>query len=229
MAIDTPLVTANAAACPAPPTPSAAVAAAATAATASSPATRVKLSISTPPRTAATITHRSQAGISSRLPSGRATATPWRIAPAPWRGCWQTACPGPGIRGREATRVRLRCDHFFGRHRRAAATIPPAAAITSSVHRVSPPKMTSATPLSTKAASAFGPGPRKCRRAAGCRGGLLVSMSFTSTNTDSNCVWFTLRLADAVQRCPSPGPRLSRSSNGTARDRSAGLPAGGMR
>ena len=92
--------------------------------------------------------------------------------------------------GREATRVRLRCDHFFGRRRRAAATIAPAAAITSSVRRVSPPKMTSATPVSTTAASAFGPG-CKCRRAAGCRGGSLVSMSFTSTNTGSNRVLFT--------------------------------------
>jgi hypothetical protein len=33
----------------------------------------------------------------------------------------------------------LRCDHFFGLYRRAAATVAPAAAITSSVHTVSPP------------------------------------------------------------------------------------------
>jgi hypothetical protein len=29
-------------------------------------------------------------------------------------------------------------------------------------------------------------------------------MSFTSTNTDSNCVLFTPPLADAVQGCPPP-------------------------
>ena len=72
--------------------------------------------------------------------------------------------------------MRVRCDHFFGRYRRAAATMAPAAAITTSVRRVSPPKMTNATPLSTTAASAFRPGPRKCRREAGCRGGSLVSI-----------------------------------------------------
>ena len=72
--------------------------------------------------------------------------------------------------GGEATRVRVQCRHFFGRYRRAAATMAPAAAITSSVRRVSPPKMTSATPLSTTEASAFRPAPRKCRRAAGCPG-----------------------------------------------------------
>ena len=121
--------------------------------------------------------------------------------------------------GREATRVRLRCDHFFGRYRRAAATIAPATASTSSVFRASPPKMTSATPLSTTTASAFRPGPRKCRRVAGCRGGSLVSMLFTSTNTGSNCVWFTpyhwrTRCKGAAARPPvagteqrdSPGP-----------------------
>ncbi len=57
------------------------------------------------------------------------------------------------------------------------------------------------------------------RRVAGCRGGSLVSMSFTSTNTGSNCVWFTpyhwrTRCKGAAARPPvagieqrdSPGP-----------------------
>ena len=119
------------------------------------------------------------------------------------------AGPAAARPGGEATRVRLRCGHFFGRNRRAAATIAPAAAITSSVRRVSPPKMTSATPLSATAASAFRPGPRSCRRAAGCRGGCLVSMSFTSTNTGSNCVSFTLTIGRRRARVPPPGPLIA--------------------
>ena len=228
MAIDTPPVTANAAACPVPPTPSAAVVAAATAATPSSPATRVRLSISTPSRTAATITQASQAGISSRLSSGRVAAGPWRIVPSPWPGCSRTACPGAhprlGVNGREGTCVRLRCGHFFGRCRRAAAAIAAAAAINSSVDRVSRPKMTSATPLSTRAASAFRPGPRKCRRTAGCLGGSLVPMSFTSTNTNSNSVLFILLAGRRGARVPRRhGTRLSISGNGTALDRVSGV------
>src|SRR5580693_3344958 len=111
--------------------------------------------------------------------------------------------PGLGVKGREATCVRLRCDHLFGRCRRAATAIATAATITSSVDRVSRPKMTRATPLSTRAASAFRPGPRKCRRTAVCRGGSLVSMSFTSTNTDSNYLSFTLLVGRRGVRVPT--------------------------
>jgi hypothetical protein len=119
--------------------------------------------------------------------------------------------------------MRSRCDHFFGRYRRVAAAIATTAAITSSVHRVSRPKMTSATPLSTRAASAFRPGPRKCRRAAGFRGGSPVPMSFTSTNTDSNYVLFTLPAGRRGTRVPAAKARSSKSGNGAAQGRSAVL------
>jgi hypothetical protein len=132
------------------------------------------------------------------------------------------AGPAAARPGRKTTGVRLRCDHFFGRYRRAAAAIAPAAAITSSARRVSPPKMTSATPLSTTAASAFRPGPRKCRRTAGCRDGCLVSTSFTSTNTGSNCVWFTLTIGRRGPRVPPPGPLVA----GIERRDSPGLISG---
>jgi hypothetical protein len=176
----------------------------------------VRLSISTPPRTAATITQASQAGRRFVWPAlwpGRCRSSLADSA-APWPGCSRTASPGArpglGVKGREATCVRLRCDHFFCRCRRAAAAIAAAATITSSVHRVSRPKMTRATPLSTRAATAFRPGPRKCRRTAGCRGGSLVLMSFTSTNTASNCLSFTLLVGRRGARVPAakgPGCR----------------------
>jgi hypothetical protein len=73
-----------------------------------------------------------------------------------------------------------------------------------------------ATPLSTTAASAFRPGPRKCPRAAGCRGGSLDSMSFTSTNTNSNCVLLTFPVGRRGATVPAAKGPLSISGNGTA-------------
>jgi hypothetical protein len=53
-------------------------------------------------------------------------------------------------------------------------------------------------------------------------------MSFTSTNTDSNCVLFTHSVGRRGTRgARRQGSRLPGSSNGTALGWSAGLPAGG--
>ena len=96
-------------------------------------------------------------------------------------------------------------DLLAGGERASRSTPPITLRSVVTVSWVSRPKMTSATPLSTKAASAFRPGPRECRRAAGCRGGSLVSMSSTSTNTGSNCVLFTL--PGWTPGCGVPGRR----------------------
>jgi hypothetical protein len=111
-------------------------------------------------------------------------------------------------------------DLLAGGERASRSTPPITLRSVVTVSWVSRPKMTSATPLSTKAASAFRPGPRKCRHTAGRRGGSLVSMSFTSTNTNSNCALFTLPVGSGA-RVPAAKGRLSKSGNGTVQGRSA--------